>query len=60
MKVKLLVPRVGINGAETIGDEIDVSAEEGARLIEKHHAEPVRAAKPETATKKKTAEKASK
>lgn len=57
MKVELLVSRTG---GQNRGDEIEVSADEGKRMIEKGHAMPVRSKKPETATKKKKAEKASK
>lgn len=59
MKVKLLEARAAATGAQNVGDEVEVSADEAKRLIAAGKAMPVRAAKPETATKKKTAEKAS-
>lgn len=60
MKIKLLTSRSGLDGAFAIGDEIDVSDAEGARMIEAGQAMPVRAEKRETATRKPSAEKATK
>jgi len=50
MKIELLVPRVGPAGSQVIGDQIDVSDAEGARMIEAGQARPVKAR--ETATRK--------
>jgi hypothetical protein len=54
MKVKLLVSRGGIGFSQNFGDEIEVSAAEGKRMIEAGHAVPVRTAKdaPEKAVRK--------
>ena len=60
MKIKLLVSRSGVDGAQNRGDEIEVDAEEAKRMIEAGQAEPVRSAKTEKAISSKTAEKASK
>jgi len=46
MKIKLLVSRAGVDGAQNRGDEIDVTAEEAKRMIEAGQAEPIRQAKP--------------
>lgn len=59
MKVKLNISRAGKGFSQNAGDEIEVSDEEGRRLIELAKAEPVRQKRKETATKKITAEKAS-
>lgn len=59
MKVELLVPRSGPDGAQNIGDTVDVSVEEAKRMVEKGQAVMVRSGKkPETATPKRKAEKA--
>lgn len=58
MKVKLLIARAGVDFTQNVGDEIEVSAEEGKRLIEAGQAAPVRSSAPEKAVRKKTAEKA--
>lgn len=42
MKVKLQQPRATNFGAENIGDEIDVSDEEGKRMIQKGQAKEVK------------------
>lgn len=51
MKIKLLVPRAGADFSQNRGDEIDVSADEGQRMIDAGQAELVRGAKVERATK---------
>ena len=51
MKVKLLVSRVGPDGSFNVGDEIEVSADEAKRMMNKGQAAPVRAAKREKAVK---------
>lgn len=58
MKVKLLIARAGVDFTQNAGDEVEVSAEEGKRLIEAGQAAPVRENTPEKAVRKKTAEKA--
>lgn len=59
MKVELLTARAAADGSQNRGDVIDVSDAEAKRLIEAGQAVPVRsAAKPETATPKRKAEKA--
>ncbi len=60
MKVRLLVSRSGLDGAFNRGDEIDVPKGEAARMIEAGQAEPVRSAKPQTATKRARPETATK
>lgn len=60
MKVKLLVSRSGANGAQNRGDIVDVSDDEGPRMIEVGQAEPIRAAVKETAVSKRKVEKAAK
>lgn len=60
MKVTLLVSRSGPAGAFNAGDEIEVSADEGGRMIEAGQAVSVRGEKRETATKKTRTEKAAK
>ena len=58
MKIKLLVPRTGPLGAQNIGDEIEVSADEAERMIGKEQAEIIRAKKPERTAKRAKVEKA--
>lgn len=60
MKVKLNVSRSGADGAYSAGDEIEVSADEGARMIAAGQADAVRGAAKETAVSKRKAEKAAK
>lgn len=61
MKIELLTARASAGGAQNRGDVIEVSEAEAARLIEAGQAIPVRSSgKPETATPKRKAEKASK
>jgi len=61
MKVELLVARAHAGGSQNRGDIVEVSAAEGARMIEAGQAAPVRAAKkPETAAPKAKAERAGK
>ena len=59
MKVELLVSRAGIDFSQNVGDEIEVSTEEGKRMIEAGQAKPVRAVKTQKATRKNV-EKATK
>lgn len=59
MKVKLLEPRAAADGAQNRGDEIDVSAAEGKRMIDAGQAVPVRGAA-KTAEKTVAADKAEK
>lgn len=49
MKVKLLVPRATNNGAENIGDIVDVTSEEAEAMSAAGQCEIVRRAKPERA-----------
>ena len=58
MKIKLEVGREGPLVSQKRGDEIEVSAAEGARMIEAGQATLVRAAAKQTATAKKKSEKA--
>lgn len=51
MKIRLLVARASADGAQNRGDEIEVSANEGARMIEAGQAEIVRSAPVERAAK---------
>lgn len=51
MKIKLLCSRAGADFAQNAGDEIEVSAEEGARMIEAGQALPVADQKVERAVK---------
>jgi len=51
MKIKLLVSRAGNGFAQNRGDEIDVGADEGQRMIDAGQAELLREAKVERATK---------
>lgn len=46
MRVKLLISRSGLAGAQNVGDEIEVSTEEGQRLIDAGKAQPVSFKKP--------------
>ncbi len=51
MKIELLLPRSGPDGAFGIGDQIEVSDAEGQRLVEAGKAKPVKGRKPKrTAT----------
>lgn len=59
VKVKLHVARSGPDGAFNVGDEIEVSADEAGRMVAAGQAEVVRAARPERATRKTKAERAS-
>ncbi len=52
MKVRLLVSRAGPAGVQNAGDEIEVAADEGARMIAAQQAVPVRKAKRETTAKR--------
>lgn len=56
VKVKLLVSRSGPDGSFAPGDEIEVSANEAKRMIERGQAEPVRNAAP--ASRKRSIERA--
>lgn len=60
MIVKLLVSRAGANFTQNRGDEIEVGAEEGQRMIDDGQAELVREAKVERAVKSTKGEKAAK
>lgn len=60
MKVKLLVSRVGMAGAQDRGDVIEVPADEGRRMVAAGQAEVVRSKEPERAVRKSKAEKAAK
>jgi len=51
MKVRLLVGRSGTRFSQAPGEVIEVSNEEGKRLIEKGRAEPVVSRKKESATR---------
>ena len=51
MKIRLLVSRAGADFAQNRGDEIDVSAKEGQRMIAAGQAELVRDVKIERARK---------
>lgn len=46
MRVKLLISRSGPAGAQDVGDEIEVSSNEGQRLIDAGKAQPVSFKKP--------------
>ena len=52
MKVKLLVSRAGTNFAQSIGEVINVSADEGARMIQSEQAVPVNGSARRTMIKK--------
>lgn len=58
MKIRLLVSRAGLDFSQNAGDEIEVTAAEGARMIEAGQAEPVRAPRAERAVKADASEKA--
>lgn len=60
MNVKLTVSRGGGRLSQSAGQVVEVSEEEGARLIEAGQAEAVSAKGKETATKKTSPEKATK
>lgn len=60
MKVKLLVARAGLQGAQNVGEEIDVSADEAKRMVDAGQAELVRVRAAEKAVKRRKAEKATK
>ena len=49
MKVRLLVPRSGNDGAQNIGDIVDVSAEEAEAMVAAGQCEILRRGKPERA-----------
>lgn len=49
MQVKLLVPRTGNNGAENIGQIVEVSAAEAEAMTAAGQCEIVRSAEPEKA-----------
>lgn len=53
VKVKLLVSRCGVNGAENRGDVITVSADEAGRMIAAGQAVPVTKEKRQKAVKSK-------
>ena len=58
MKVKLLVSRAGAGFVQNRGDEIEVSDDEGARMIEAGQAIEIIGLKKETASSKTKTEKA--
>lgn len=58
VEVKLLVSRTGADGASSVGDVIEVSADEAKRMVAAGQCELVRAAAPEKAVKRAKAEKA--
>lgn len=60
MKIKLLCSRVGVGFSQNRGDEIEVDAEEGQRMIDAGQAELVREAAVERAVKTTKAERAAK
>lgn len=60
MKIKLLCSRAGVGFSQSRGDEIEVSAEEGQRMIDAGQAELVRQAPVERAAKPVKAERAKK
>lgn len=60
MKVKLLVSRCGAKGAQNVGEEIDVSADEAERMVAAGQAEIVRKSKPQNTSRRVRAEKAAK
>jgi len=60
MKVKLLISRATVNGAEDRDKVIDVSDAEAIRMIEAGQAEAVRSKPVEKAVPKRRVEKASK
>ena len=58
MKIKLLCSRVGVDFTQNRGDEIEVGAEEGQRMIEAGQAELLRETVVERAVKAPKAERA--
>lgn len=60
MKVRLLEARASADGAQNVGDEVEVTADEAKRMIEAGTAAPVRDVKPEKAVSRAKPEKASK
>lgn len=60
MKIKLLCSRVGVGFSQNRGDEIEVGAEEGQRMIDAGQAKLVREAAVERAVKTTKAERAAK
>lgn len=60
MKIKLLVARATVAGAENRGDVIEVESAEAKRMIEAGQAEPVRGSAPEKAVQTRGPEKAAK
>ena len=60
MKVRLTVSRSGADGAFAPGDEIEVSENEGVRMIEAGQAEAVRTTVKETTSARRKVEKAAK
>jgi len=58
MRVRLLVSRCGPAGAENVGEEIDVQADEGERMIAAGQCEIVRRADVTRAVSRGGAEKA--
>lgn len=59
MKIKLLVSRSGADGAQNVGDIIDVTDGEAVRMIEAGQAEAIRSApKPENTMRNAKSEKA--
>ena len=60
MQVKLIVSRATATGAENRGDIVEVSADEGQRMIDAGQAEILRSNTPEKAVKRTKSEKADK
>lgn len=60
MKIKLLCSRVGVGFSQNRGDEIEVDADEGQRMIDAGQAELVRDTTVERAVKAAKAERAAK
>lgn len=60
MEVILLVSRAGPNGAQNVGDKIDVSNQEAIRMIDAGQAVNVRSVEPEKSVRRPRAEKARK
>lgn len=58
MKVKLLVSRSGAMGAQNVGEEVEVSADEAKRMVAAGQAVLLRGIKPEKAVKRAKAERA--
>ena len=58
MKIKLLVARSGVGFTQNRGDEIDVGADEGARMLAAGQAELVRTEPTERAVRAPKTEKA--